>query len=111
MHMSAGALWTMAALAPADRGCGSDVGPASSRATGSEWSTYRDQARGYKVGVPTGWQRAGGSLTPNITSPREILTLATVRLDGVSPDTDCRPWDEAAPAGLDVHGPLRRRST
>lgn len=45
--------------------------------------------------MPSGWQRARGSLTPNITSPREILTLATVRLDGASPDNYCRPWEEA----------------
>jgi hypothetical protein len=93
--MSAGALWTMAALALATAGCGAQVSPGSSPANGSEWSTHRDQARGYEVGVPSGWQRASGSLTPNITSPREILTLATVRLHGASPDNYCRPWDEA----------------
>jgi hypothetical protein len=93
--MSAGALWTLAALALATAACGSEVGPGSSPAKGSGWSTYRDQARGFEVGVPSGWRRPTGSLTPSITSPREILTLATVRLDGVPPDNYCRPWDEA----------------
>jgi hypothetical protein len=92
--MSAGALWTIAALALATAACGSEVSRGSSPANRSELPTYRDQARGYEVAVPSGWQRASGSLTPNITSPREILTLATVGLRGAPRDNYCRPWDE-----------------
>lgn len=41
--MSAGALWTMAALALAIAACNSETGPGSSSpGNGSEWSTYSD---------------------------------------------------------------------
>jgi hypothetical protein len=62
--------------------------------TPSGWTTYRDGERGFQVEVPAGWRRGTGSLTPNITEPREILALATVRPRGAPRDSYCRPWDE-----------------
>jgi hypothetical protein len=75
-------------------GCGRQSSQPAENVPPSEWSSYRDGERGFEVAVPPGWQRASGSLTPNITSPREILALATVRLRGAPRDNYCRPWDE-----------------
>jgi hypothetical protein len=44
--MSAGALWTIAALALATAACGSEVSPGSSPANRSEWPTYRGEIGG-----------------------------------------------------------------
>ncbi len=43
-------------------------------------STYEDTARGYSVSIPDGWHRAGRNLTPTITDPVEMLTVATFPL-------------------------------
>jgi hypothetical protein len=76
-------------------GCGEEPGHSEDGDGGSSsWTTYRSAKWGYAVSVPGGWRRAGGSLTPNITDPREILTLTTVPIDGVSQDNYCRPSDE-----------------
>jgi hypothetical protein len=75
-------------------GCGRQPSRPAGDVTPSEWTLYRDGERGFEVGVPAGWRRASGSLTPNITEPREILALATVRLRGAPRDNYCRPWDE-----------------
>jgi hypothetical protein len=50
--MSAGALLTLAALALATAGCGSQVGSGSSPTKGSEWSTYHDPARRFEIRLP-----------------------------------------------------------
>jgi hypothetical protein len=39
-------------------------------------------AKGYTVTVPNGWHRAGYSLTPTITDPVELLSLATSPFGG-----------------------------
>jgi hypothetical protein len=75
-------------------GCSGQPSRPAGDVTPSEWATYRDGERGFQVDVPAGWRRASGSLTPNITEPREILALATVRLRGAPRDNYCRPWDE-----------------
>ncbi len=73
--------------------CGSQSSQPADDVTPSEWSTFRNRERGLEVAVPPGWQHASGSLTPNVTEPREILALATVRLHGAPRDNDCRPGD------------------
>jgi hypothetical protein len=75
-------------------GCGREASRPAAEAKPSEWTSYRDRERGFEVAVPAGWRRASGSLTPNITEPREILALATVGLRGSPRDNYCRPWDE-----------------
>jgi hypothetical protein len=44
------------------------------------WTDYRDRERGYAVSFPSGWHRARTNLTPRITDPVEILSLATFPL-------------------------------
>jgi hypothetical protein len=44
-------------------------------------------ARGLSVELPTGWQAAPSSLTPNLTDPREVLSVGTYPLR--SRQTDC----------------------
>jgi hypothetical protein len=41
------------------------------------WRTYHSRRWGYDVAFPPGWHRALWSLTPNVTDPVEILSLAT----------------------------------
>jgi hypothetical protein len=76
-------------------GCGGEPTRSSGGGESSVgWSTYRSAKLGFAVSFPSGWRRANGSLTPTITDPREILTLARLRIAGVPPDNYCRPWDE-----------------
>ena len=39
-----------------------------------------ERARGVTVELPPGWQRASVSLTPDLTDPREVLSVATFPL-------------------------------
>jgi hypothetical protein len=72
-------VWIVAVLASAPlAACGeTDTRPASvERAAGG----------GYSVSIPDGWHRAGHNLTPQITDPVEILSVATApfgRGDGI----------------------------
>lgn len=52
----------------------------SASAQGPDWTTYEDRRWGYSVMFPSSWHRAGRSLTPSITDPVEILSLATFPL-------------------------------
>jgi hypothetical protein len=54
------------------------------------WPTYRDDANGFSVQIPPGWQRSRGTLVPNLLDPREILSLGTytLRPDGSGPACD-----------------------
>jgi hypothetical protein len=54
-------------------GCGQTESPPG-------WTTYRSATWGYTVSFPAKWQRATRSLTPNLTDPREILSLGTFPL-------------------------------
>lgn len=48
------------------------------------WTTHEDQANDVAVAVPPRWHVADEIQTPNLADPGEILTLATVELDGRS---------------------------
>jgi hypothetical protein len=50
---------------------------AGAHATRVVWRTYHDRRWGYRVAFPSGWHRATRNLTPNITDPVEILSVAS----------------------------------
>jgi hypothetical protein len=80
-----------AALAlPAMTACGDDGGPEPS-------TVHQRPAMGYSLTIPDGWHRAAHSLTPTITDPVEMVSLATTPFDrgeGV-----CRALDRVVPGG------------
>jgi hypothetical protein len=45
-----------------------------------DWTTTVNQARGYTVSLPPGWQLSGESLTPDLLDPRELFAAATFPL-------------------------------
>jgi hypothetical protein len=59
-------------------GCGED----SERAAVGAQAAHRvvEGERGLAVDLPAGWQRAGASLTPRLTEPREVLSVGTFPL-------------------------------
>ena len=87
-------MWTAAALAlPALPACGDDGGAEPS-------TVHQRPAMGYSLTIPDGWHRAAHSLTPTITDPVEMVSLATApfeRGEGV-----CRALDRVVPSGAVV---------
>jgi hypothetical protein len=80
-----GALAVAAITAVAVMGCGTRQRngiPHDRRAaaTRAGWPAYNSRKWGYDVAIPRGWHRAKWSLTPHITDPVEILTVATFQL-------------------------------
>jgi hypothetical protein len=68
---------------------------------GVDWRTERPTARaitdrGFSAELPPGWFRATGPITPHITEPREILTVATVPIAGADPRGICDPRSRPA---------------
>ncbi len=63
--------------AKVDHKQGTPSAAASSNRSGSE---YESSEEGFFVRYPVGWNRAEGTLTPNLEDPREILTLGTFEL-------------------------------
>jgi hypothetical protein len=57
-------------LAPPVAGC-DDSEPAS------DWDDHVNERRGYTVSIPPGWHVAERSLTPTVTDPVEILSVAS----------------------------------
>jgi hypothetical protein len=91
---------TVAALALLVMGCGSE-----SRTEGSAQARERsrveiDRDRGFRVQLPSGWVRASGRITPQITDPLEILTLATRPVAGADPHGTCQPGSRPALAAF-----------
>jgi hypothetical protein len=79
---SCGRLGVAAMMVVALMGCGEATGGPSQRGPPARaprvgWQTYHNRRWGYDVAFPPGWHRALRSLTPNITDPVEILSLAT----------------------------------
>jgi len=58
--------------------CGEE--PAASRQAPQRWQAFSDARHGLAGELPPGWQRATISLTPNLTDPREVLSVATFPL-------------------------------
>ena len=60
--------------------CGADEPrPAPAAAAAPAGMTrYTDERRGFEITFPSGWRRADTILTPNLTAPREILSVGTV---------------------------------
>ena len=56
------------------------VAAAPAAAAPSRWVAYRDQDWRFSVRYPQEWHRAPQSLTPYLTEPDEILTVATIPL-------------------------------
>jgi hypothetical protein len=77
-------------------GCGGRE-PASQVAEAERWVEYAEPDRGYSVSFPRSWHRATERLS-RITDPRELLSLATVRLRWQR--TDCEAFAGAAGAGM-----------
>jgi hypothetical protein len=54
--------------------------PPAEDAIPPDWSIYQSAKWGYTVSFPPAWQRAERPVTPRLTEPREILSLATFPL-------------------------------
>jgi hypothetical protein len=60
----------------------------------SGWTTYQDTRWGYSVRFRGSWHRAAEPVSPKLTDPREILSLATFPLR--YRPTDCEAFGGAA---------------
>lgn len=73
------ALLVMAALPLSASGCGGTPGEAAVDPPAG-WTTYRDAEQRLSVSLPSDWHRARQSLTPDLSEPREILSIASYPL-------------------------------
>jgi hypothetical protein len=64
------------------------------------WTVYHDARAGFSVEYPSGWHRAGRSLTPALVEPRELLSVGTGPLR--VRETSCAHFPTAA---LEAMGP------
>lgn len=85
----------IAALPVLMTGCGSE-----SQTAGPAWTVEVDRDRGFSVELPPGWIRASGRITPQITEPLEILTVATRPIAGADPRGVCEPGSQPALAAF-----------
>jgi hypothetical protein len=69
-------------------GCGTEPARPSAGAT-QEAAVLVDSNRGFMVKLPAGWTRASAELTPQISDPREILTVATLPIAEIGPPDGC----------------------
>lgn len=72
-------------------GCGSQPQTDRPALTSERWRVEADRNRGFTVQLPSGWIRATGKLTSQITDPLEILTVATL------PTADAGPYGNDGP--------------
>jgi hypothetical protein len=89
----AAALTVLAALAA---GCGADSQTQGPVLADERWTVEVDRERGFSMELPPGWTRATVKLTPQITEPREILTVATLPIEDVGPYDMCGPASRSA---------------
>jgi hypothetical protein len=68
---------------------------------GPETTVHTDPARGFSIGVPDGWHRAGERMS-RISEPRELVSLGTEPL--AWRPTDCEAFAGAAGAGMSPRG-------
>ena len=50
------------------------------------WEEHSSESFAYTIELPAGWRLAAGSLTPNLRSPKEILSIGTY---GLRPGGSC----------------------
>ena len=55
-----------------------------------------ERDHGFSLELPSGWTRASGKITPQITDPLEILTVATFSIAGADPQGMCEPGSRPA---------------
>jgi hypothetical protein len=87
---------TLVAIALLVAGCGSESRTRGAADASMDWTVVADPDRGFAVEIPPGWQRATGKLTPQITDPLEILTVATRPIAGADPHGICGPGGRPA---------------
>lgn len=61
-------------------GCAATANAAIPRANRAAWLTYHDRGHRFVVDYPSRWIRANVRLTPFLSNPREVLTIATFPL-------------------------------
>jgi hypothetical protein len=82
-------------------GCGADSQTQGPVLAGSEqWEVEVDRERGFSMELPPGWTRATEKLTPQITDPQEILTVATLPIEDVGRYDMCGPASRPALTGF-----------
>jgi hypothetical protein len=72
-------------------GCGSESRTDRPTQASARWTIETDRDHGFSVELPSGWIRASGKITPQITDPLEILTVATLPIAGADPQGVCEP--------------------
>jgi hypothetical protein len=82
---------TVAASAALLTGCGSESQTDRPAQAAARWTVEIDRDHGFRVELPSGWIRASGKITPQITEPLEILTVATLPVAGADPHGVCEP--------------------
>lgn len=87
---------TVAAFAGFIMGCGSELRPEESAQVGARWTIEVDRDRGFSLELTSGWFRASGRITPQITDQLEILTVATLPIAGADPHGVCEPGSRPA---------------
>ena len=58
-----------------------------------EWVEFIDEEDGIRVSYPSDWVRAEMNLTPNLVSPREVLSIGTFPLEPGGPNCAQVPTD------------------
>jgi hypothetical protein len=62
----------------------------------ARWTVELDRDHGFSLQLPSGWIRTSGKITPQITDPLEILTVATLPIAGADPRGVCEPGSQPA---------------
>jgi hypothetical protein len=91
---------TASAFAGLIMGCASELRTDRAAQAGPRWTVELDRERGFRVELPSGWFRASRRITPRITEPLEILTVATVPVAGADPRGMCEPGARPALAAF-----------
>jgi hypothetical protein len=90
----------LAVVAGLVAGCGTDPQAQGPVPGGERWKVEVDRRRGFSLELAPGWIRATGKLTPQITEPREILTVATLPIEDARSFNACGPTSPPALAAF-----------
>jgi hypothetical protein len=96
----------VAALAVLLLGCGSESRTHRPVQASAHWTVEIDRDHGFSVELPSGWIRASGKITPQITEPLEVLTVATLPIAGADPHGVCEPGSRPALPAFTAHDAL-----